>query len=283
MKKIKVGYILEDLNCHGFDYVLAHYDLTRGEILGIIEDYIAREHIDKRVKKFEYLLKKKEILTHLKGNRIGLISDTHIGNKKANFEYIRTAYDFFYYNDVDAVLHLGDLFDGYQSCDCFQSDLAKATRSFKKQLEEFKESYPTSIPTYVLLGNHDAWFREADIDLFQEIPRLNPNMTVLDYGGYRIQIHGKMFYLSHPIQNCYCVTNRGCILTLRGHAHYFEYNQQRKMFRLNTCSDTHPNPAGGDYELAGGFSMLTFPKGMINFENYSFYHGDVVKSLCLKI
>ena len=61
MKKIKVDYVLEDLNCHGFDYVLSHYDLTRGEVLGIIEDYIAHEHIDNRVKKFQYLLKKKTL------------------------------------------------------------------------------------------------------------------------------------------------------------------------------------------------------------------------------
>ena len=70
---------------------------------------------------------------------------------------------------------------------------------------------------------------------------------------------------------------------MRGHSHYFEYNHQRRLFRLNTCSDTHPSPAGGDYELAGGFSILSFPKNMLCFENYSFYHDDIVKSLCLKI
>ena len=283
MKKIAIGPILEDLNSKGFDYVVTKYALTTGEVLGILEDYVSREHLDARLSKYRTLLNQRKVLTSLKGSRFGLISDTHIGNKKARWDYITAAYDFFYYNDVAAVIHLGDLFDGVESSNNFQTNRDKARHCFEKQLKEFQLNYPKTLPTYLLLGNHDEWFRQFGFDLFEELPTKNSSMNVLDYGGYRIKLNRTLFYLSHPINNGYCVSNKGCKVILRVHSHYFEYNRQRSLFRLNTCSDTHPNPAGGDYELAGGFSLLSFPSKTICFENYSFYHDDIVKSLCLKL
>ncbi len=281
MKKIKINPILNDLDNRGFDYVISKYNLTTGEVLGILEDYVSREHLDGRLSKYRTLLNQKKVLTSLKGSRFGLISDTHIGNKKARWDYIQAAYDFFYYNDADAVIHLGDLFDGVDISNNLKRD--KARHCFEKQLKEFQLNYPKTLPTYLLLGNHDEWFRQFGFDLFEELPTKNSSMNVLDYGGYRIKLNRTLFYLSHPINNGYCVSNKGCKVILRGHSHYFEYNRQRSLFRLNTCSDTHPNPAGGDYELAGGFSLLSFPSKTICFENYSFYHDDIVKSLCLKL
>jgi predicted phosphodiesterase len=283
MEKLRIGPILEDLYARDFEYVLKNYNVTRGEILGILEDYTLHEYLDSRLDKYRLLLKQKENLLSIKGKRFGLISDTHIGNPKARWDYIQMAYDFFAVNQVDAVLHLGDLLDGFQGNDYNKQKSAEIQKYFQDQLTDFESNYPKIIPTYLLLGNHDEWFRQMGFNLFKKLPSLNSTLRVLGYGGYRILLNGVMFYLSHPIANCYCVSNRDCKLVLRGHSHYFEYNQHRGLFRLNTCSDTHPNPASGSYELAGGFSLLSFPKNMICFENYSFYHDDIVKSLCLKL
>lgn len=278
-----MGPILEDLYYNDFNYVLLKYQLTYGEVLGILDNYISNEYLDTRLDYYRKLLKRKKIFTSIKANRVGIISDTHIGNSKTRWDYIEAAYDFFYYNDIEVVLHLGDLLDGFQKSDNVQSEVEKVRPYFQEQLNDFQMNYPQKIFTYILLGNHDERFRHFGFDLFKELPALNKEVCVLAYGGYRFQINDHMFYLSHPIQNVYYVLNNGCELNLRGHSHYFEYDARRKLFRLNTCSDAHPNPATADYELAGGFSVLSFPKKRMCFENYSFYHDDIVKSLCLKL
>lgn len=280
MEKKKVEAILKDLHVHDYRFILDKYQITRGELLGILNSSLATGLLSIRLRNKHYSIVEEGLLKKIPGKRFGLISDTHIGNKKARWDYIQMAYDFFDSHHADAVLHLGDLFDGYHDAYC--GGIHEDKMAFlERQLKEFEDNFPTKLPTYLLLGNHDEWFRKYKFDLCSLLPCLNSNVIVLDYGGYLISLGGLPFYLSHPITNIYCISNPGYI-TLRGHSHYFEYHQKNNVFRLNTCSDANPNSSDGNYGLVGGFAFLSFSNKMMCFETYLFYHDDIVKSLTLK-
>lgn len=87
--------------------------------------------------------------------KVLLISDTHIGNEDIyNQKIIDNIYEYAVKNNVNCIIHLGDLFDGIK--DYYPSDYMK---EFERQLSLFEKYYPNmtkeGIMTYLLKGNHD--------------------------------------------------------------------------------------------------------------------------------
>lgn len=87
--------------------------------------------------------------------RVLLISDTHIGNKDIyNQRIIDNIYGYAVKNNVNCILHLGDLFEGINKC--YPNDYKK---EYERQLSLFEKYYPNTskdgIMTYSIKGNHD--------------------------------------------------------------------------------------------------------------------------------
>jgi DNA repair exonuclease SbcCD nuclease subunit len=94
--------------------------------------------------------------------KIGLITDTHYGFKKAN----KSFHDYFvkFYNDVfftqlkknkiKTVIHLGDAFDSRKGIDYWALEWAKTN-----VYDKFKD---LGITVYNIVGNHDAYYKNTN-------------------------------------------------------------------------------------------------------------------------
>lgn len=85
--------------------------------------------------------------------KIGVVSDTHIGNKNSDIEALEYLYDEFARQGITTVLHVGDLTDGYYT-NRPTSILEQDAIGFSQQLQRFCEVYPhkRDITTYAITG-----------------------------------------------------------------------------------------------------------------------------------
>lgn len=89
------------------------------------------------------------------GNEIvlGVVSDTHIGNKNADIAALGFLYDYFEELGIETVLHVGDLTDGYYT-NRPTSIMEQDAIGFTQQVNMFCEVYPRKrgITTYGITG-----------------------------------------------------------------------------------------------------------------------------------
>lgn len=85
--------------------------------------------------------------------KIGVVSDTHIGNKNSDIEALEYLYNEFERQGITTVLHVGDLTDGYYT-NRPTSILEQDAIGFSQQLRLFCEVYPhkRDITTYAITG-----------------------------------------------------------------------------------------------------------------------------------
>jgi DNA repair exonuclease SbcCD nuclease subunit len=94
--------------------------------------------------------------------RIGLITDTHYGFRKANkafHEYFAKFYDEIFFptlkkNKIKTVIHLGDAFDSRKGVDYWALDWAK-----ENVYDRFQD---LGITVYNIVGNHDAYYKNSN-------------------------------------------------------------------------------------------------------------------------
>lgn len=90
--------------------------------------------------------------------RVGLVSDTHLGNRS---QQITALADFYKYADsrgAQVFLHAGDLLDGLHVHR--DAVYGQFVHGLDAQLGYAAEAYPKSAngPTYAIQGNHDLWY-----------------------------------------------------------------------------------------------------------------------------
>jgi len=110
------------------------------------------------------------------GVRFLAISDTHLGSAYQQLHLLYAAYKYAEDNDVDFVIHCGDLTDGVGVYRGQEQHLF--LRDSDNLIDYIVEYYPRSrIPTYMIAGNHDWSFVERRTHnilryIAQEIPNL---------------------------------------------------------------------------------------------------------------
>lgn len=140
---------------------------------------------------------------HLTGehHRVLVMSDTHIGSVYSPYEWhdVVSAYANDPENDIECILHLGDLTEGmkvarlgtqiYELSDIgFEAQKARAVELMGKYER----------PIYVISGNHDGFFMEnAGIDIVKAIAAELPNMTYIGSNSADIEIGGAIIRLFH--------------------------------------------------------------------------------------
>jgi len=94
--------------------------------------------------------------------KIGLITDTHYGFRKANksfHEYFAKFYDDIFFTTLEkrkikTVIHLGDAFDSRKGVDYWALDWAK-----ENVYDRFQD---LGITVYNIVGNHDAYYKNSN-------------------------------------------------------------------------------------------------------------------------
>ena len=143
-------------------YIKDKYNYTQSEMLGLL-DFGKRIDcfLDKR-EMFNNLLLERQFLLELKESKVGLISDTHIGNEKDNFNYIKLSYNQFDEENIETVFNLGDFFDAFNQQNVYTQQEINAICT--KQIQRAYDLYPKNKKTYIIFGNHDELFRKAGIE-----------------------------------------------------------------------------------------------------------------------
>ena len=184
--------------------IMADLQLEEHEVYGLIEllklqGYVFEVQDGKVVKNVP--IKENdvyEIPNNLEHLKLLLISDTHLASKYDRLDILRYLYEKAEDNDVNYVLHSGDVTDGYKR----QQQLHELREiSYTGQRDYVIEKYPkSSIPTYMIAGNHDLWWiTQCGADIVKDICNRRDDLTYLGsdcedlkIGKLRIRMfHGK--------------------------------------------------------------------------------------------
>jgi len=132
--------------------------------------------------------------------RIGVMTDTHIGSKYTNLDYMYEAFKVFEDKNVDMLCHAGDVCEGMSNraghvLECteigYQQQRDKAIEVFSKY---------THSPMYFISGNHDDWFKLSNgACIVQDICSNLPNANFLGHSEGNIQIGATQVRLWHGL------------------------------------------------------------------------------------
>lgn len=129
--------------------------------------------------------------------RIGLIADTHIGSKQFNEEKLRDFYKIAEDWGADAVLHAGDILEGFNVYRGQENEID--VWGVDAQVDLAVEVYPDNVPTVFITGNHDlAVMKTAGVDVGKLIARERPDMEYI--GRYSGDVYLSDFHIKllHP-------------------------------------------------------------------------------------
>ena len=181
-------------------------ELKDYEVIGIVEllkqDGELVDYINGQVVKLKKPIKSDEIyqipnkMEHLK---LLLLSDTHLGSKYDRVDILRYLYARAEDENVNYVLHSGDLTEGLSGRPQQLYEIKEA--SYIGQRDYAIEKYPQSnIPTYMISGNHDLWWiKQCGSDIVKDICNhredlhyLGSDCEDLKIGKLKIRLfHGK--------------------------------------------------------------------------------------------
>ena len=122
--------------------------------------------------------------------KVGVLSDTHLGSKYSNPDYVKMAFDEFDKAGVNFVTHSGDVVEGVSNraghvyeCTTFGYDAQKALA-----IETMGQWDKT--PIYMIDGNHDRWFmKSAGAIVVKDICDAIPNAEYLGEDEGDIQLN----------------------------------------------------------------------------------------------
>lgn len=278
-KDLEYKKIISKLTLDNFDVLKENYKLKHTEMLGLLDYGLHDKSITKERKEVLETLKcKYQFSLVIKESKIGIISDTHIGNELASPFYIKKSYDFFKENDITRVLHLGDILDGFDERDVLTKK-ELITRLYK-QITLFQDVLPSNMTTYAILGNHDTKFKQLSIDLYKELS--SRTFIILGKGGAYINCSNYKLFMEHQVTPSILVPpHYNYDVILQGHSHLFKFKENKNVFKIGSCSNLQPN----HYNLnnyAPGFAIISTVDGLIG-EVYNFKDDAIIHTLSLKI
>ena len=93
--------------------------------------------------------------------KLGVLGDTHAGNRWTDWAFLRDIMAHFKKEKVDMVIHTGDMTDGpWQR---HKNVLEQYAHGFDAQVDDFVENFPNiGMPIYMIDGNHDGWYKKGE-------------------------------------------------------------------------------------------------------------------------
>lgn len=130
--------------------------------------------------------------------RVGVISDTHIGSLYFRDDWLQGALDRFAHDEVDIVVHVGDVTEGMSNRPGHIYELQHLGYSEQKQAAIEQLQPFTSWPLYMIDGNHDRWFIKSNgAKIVQDIAADLPNTQFIGHDTGAIDIAGIAIQLWH--------------------------------------------------------------------------------------
>jgi predicted phosphodiesterase len=124
----------------------------------------AREELTEALLQMLKHVRPYEIPVSTKENTIkfGVIGDTHIGSLYQRIDCLSLFYEYCYDNDIDTVLHVGDVLAGWKVYKGQEFELHPNGRSWKEQRDMFSSGVPEypGLKTIFITGNHDSSFKK---------------------------------------------------------------------------------------------------------------------------
>lgn len=136
--------------------------------------------------------------------KVGVVSDTHIGSKAQQLTALADAYAWFRREKVDAVLHVGDLFDGSPNMHpgmAKEQFLHTPTAALEYAVEAYPDAPKRGVRTYIIAGNHDeSWEKHGSSNLVEEFANRRRDVEYLgqDEGDAFFADYGWHVRLFHP-------------------------------------------------------------------------------------
>lgn len=130
--------------------------------------------------------------------RIGVVSDTHFGNKWTDKQFLADVMRKFKSDGVEAVYHIGDITDGpWQR---HNNVVEQYAHGLKAQVEDFAKDFPDiGKKTYIITGNHDDWYyRMGAGDVGEEVALRRSDIKYLGRSEALIKFGGIEMLMSHP-------------------------------------------------------------------------------------
>lgn len=278
-KDLEYKEIISKLTLDNFYILKENYKLKHTEMLGLLDYGLHDKNITKERKEVLETLKcKYQFSLIINESKIGIISDTHIGSELASPFYIKKSYDFFKDNNIDKVLHLGDILDGFDERDVLTKN-ELITRLYK-QITLFYDIFPPNMTTYAILGNHDTKFKQLGIDLYKELS--SRTFIILGPGGAYINCSDYKLFMEHQVTPSILVPpHYNYDVILQGHSHLFKFKENRNVFKIGSCSNLQPNYYNFD-NCAPGFAVISTIDGLVG-EIYNFKEDAIIHTLSLKI
>lgn len=131
--------------------------------------------------------------------KIGVLGDTHLGNKFHNPQLLKAAYKTFKREGCEAVYNPGDVCDGQNMYKGQEYELYAF--GFDAQVNEVVENYPceADMPTYYILGNHDlSFWKELGADFGEAVGARRPDLICIGRSEHDVKIGRIIMRLSHP-------------------------------------------------------------------------------------
>ena len=248
-KKPYVSKVAQDLELQEYEvYGLVELLKRQGYLFDILDGKIVKI---KPIKEND-VYKIPNNLDHLK---LLMISDTHLGSKYDRLDILRYLYDKAEDNNINYILHSGDLTEGLSGRPQQMYELKEA--SYTGQRDYVIDKYPKSdIPTYLIAGNHDLWWvRECGADICRDIANhredlhyLGSDCEDLKIGKLRIRMYhgtgGGAYAKSYKLQkylDSIDISERPHILQT-GHIHQAFFMKQGKThcFQTSCLQDLTP-------------------------------------------
>lgn len=175
--------------------------------------------------------------------RFIVISDTHFGSVFENIRYLNYVYEYASKNDINYILHAGDLIEG--SYDDF-GRCKEEYRTIDSQVEHVLKdySYDKNIKNMILLANHDAYsIYHYGVDIAPLLSE-RKDFQILGYRCAYIKVNDKYISLKHEISRLKnSLKDYLTLIDFIGHSHQYRcnYNKTNTRVRVPTLSDMRSN------------------------------------------
>lgn len=219
-----------------FSEIVELTDTKPYELLSLYESIINQKEItlpwdiEFKMRK-EYL--KHVIFTNITAKKIICISDSHLGSKDENIDYLRQTKHYIKKENIKYLLHGGDIGDGMVD---YHRKYGKYDTQVAHILEDYL--YLPNTEQYLLGGNHDARYKKKGLEILKKLEEQDHKIHGVGYYQAYFKIYDKIISLEH---NSY-IRKRNKLITpdyiIAGHSHKFNCKENRIL--LPTCSDDNP-------------------------------------------
>lgn len=229
------------------------------EVINVLksDSFTKKEHID-NIPRRELLVQKgvnnERVLSHsyvcdtfnveVKDDiKFIVISDTHIGSKYENFDYLKYVYDYALSHGIKYIFHAGDLIEG---CYSNYSRCKRKYRSVPSQVNHVIEDYPydEDVKNIILLGNHDAFpIVVNNYDISDTLDK-RKDFILTGYRSSYLRIKNEYISLKHDISRMLNVVGDATVLlNFFGHSHQYRclFDGKYAVFRVPTLADMPSN------------------------------------------